>query len=62
MGVRTWLKRVFLPFEFEDHPLYSEKPPEKLETDCDPDLEAIEELFGSHMADWIRGKPKEPTE
>ena len=52
MKYPTWLKRLLLPFEFEDHPLHYTKPDPGLE-DSDNVMNGLRDVMGDKFVDRL---------
>jgi hypothetical protein len=52
MRYPTWLKRLLLPFEFEDHPLHAKEPEPEID-DTDGAMDGLRHVLGDEFADRI---------
>ena len=49
---RTWLKRLLLPFEFEDHPLHAKEPVHPGD-ETNEAMDGLRHVLGDEFADRI---------
>lgn len=53
MHYPIWLKRILLPYEFSDHPLYSNPDDDEGE---DESLEALRDILGDDFVDDLKNR------